>query len=1214
MMRKTQKPTHPQRIRLLVSDFDGKMIKTVINKFIKAALDELFVDAPSVNLSMGADMFSDSNINLTNLTFRPDIFDVYAQPFRLISGHVGQLCAEGIAELALGGKLKFQVDNVCLLFGLDTVADPEKIQTMKKILLELQAAKFSSELLLDLLRRVQGLGPVSEVDLSKKRKVVYKALDYISKGVFITIKNIHVRFEFMNEDGRCDALGLRLPLVKINPGAAAMRPDGMSRQDPLLSIQSRSAQVYCDYNRVSYDGGDAARTKSNFEKYVKAGLHTSLIVPFDIDIILGLDIKRRTGLVCPKVSVHVPAVRCCVDKDQVAALTRMASATMKAQKKFQQAVKVQKIFRVGFPLPRMYQVVGVRCLPHLLVHNDQYPRAVSLADTALPGPGGLVAFMKNRVGQRWALMLWKHLYRLIIHDVRLVRPLGRWKEIARLSALRREYVFAYAKLLTKSNTEAAHFMLNVNAPISQNKLRDLFEIEMQLPLEAVSMFRSLAYMVAIVSSLNAAKRKTGGKEGGGWEATFISWADILRIYVELHEAKRESSFHRFDRNEGGNDDDYDDHYSVMDDSQSNKNSDEGTVFSYSLQGRTPAKASGRPLSQSTTSTSKTTPVSATNANTKSFFGGFGFGGGGKDKDGNGGTSPAGDDYDNKVMKKFDLSVFGSALGAFVVKADKAQKEGTVDTSTHAAVHVDAEALLRRSAPPGGCTFPDLGVIAEAAQWAIQRFQNSLTIMPPDLSVKLDKCSVEIKTPLMTVRNASGGVDNSYDEPRMSLLSANLLNTQLTLNISQSSSNDLPQSKASVSSPAQGARAFDYLSGALIQLKIVVGQCACTLAVPPMLNAAAALSPARRKNRTADDSSDRGSVLTSGLPVYPVGQLSEDDRASEASSSVPEVGAPPSTPPTSSGRNPDGTAWKSIPGVANPKVKYLPGKTLLESMQEAQEEVEEEEVINRQRAESNEAIKQKGLNIESPMDDMNLSTGVSIYEDIRYVQKDFLSSSPGDQMLIVCVILDLDNKGEGAGDAQCHLGSARLDLSNTVLATLLSPLLRQTLQDLALHGSQLNGHLGLMGEPMVLIDWACCLPLVKVVYTKMRFVEELDEVDGEPDDTAMEDYYNAMQNRQEEGAGDDHSDASGGPPSYHPPVGKVSAASREIEPEEEEQFTAFQRSLLLHRNVTQWLSLLNAYLPKVLSVSFCINTILIQSLEANIVRDLIHARLHTVMDK
>ena len=115
------------------------MLKAIVNKYLKAALDELFIDGGNVSMSMGSDLFSDSSINLSSLTFRSDLFDIYLQPLRLISGSIGKLSIEGLAELALSmGKVRCQVDQVLLLFEVDDNLDAERVQIMKKLLLELQ--------------------------------------------------------------------------------------------------------------------------------------------------------------------------------------------------------------------------------------------------------------------------------------------------------------------------------------------------------------------------------------------------------------------------------------------------------------------------------------------------------------------------------------------------------------------------------------------------------------------------------------------------------------------------------------------------------------------------------------------------------------------------------------------------------------------------------------------------------------------------------------------------------------------------------------------------------------------------------------------------------------------------------------------------------------------------------------------------------------------
>jgi hypothetical protein len=130
-----------------------------------------------------------------------------------------------------------------------------------------------------------------------------------------------------------------------------------------------------------------------------------------------------------------------------------------AHKRIQQLLRIQKIYRKGFPLPCIYEVGGVRILPHLLIRNLPYPADTRLSATTSPSTSSaassssstshhsLVSFMRERVGDRWAKMMWLHVVRLVVHDLRMQRPFGRWVEIAKLAHIRRKYAFIYSKLL-----------------------------------------------------------------------------------------------------------------------------------------------------------------------------------------------------------------------------------------------------------------------------------------------------------------------------------------------------------------------------------------------------------------------------------------------------------------------------------------------------------------------------------------------------------------------------------------------------------------------------------------------------------------------------------------------------------------------------------------------------------------------------------------------
>lgn len=247
-------------------------MKSIVNKFMKAILDELFIDAGNVQMSMGPDLFSESTIHLKNLTFRPDIFDVCLQPLHLISGHLGKLSVDGIAELALGaGKIGCQVENIFLLFGVDENADAEQVQVMKKLLVELQGrGPISRTLLRDLMKKIQGFPAGKDPDVRKKRKLLLKGLNYLFKSLLMTVKSVHIRIEVKNRNSDvsavpsdeknvprndssgsgkskfplCSAIGITIPQFKLTPNSSvSVRPDGVGKDDPILLFSLKSLQV-----------------------------------------------------------------------------------------------------------------------------------------------------------------------------------------------------------------------------------------------------------------------------------------------------------------------------------------------------------------------------------------------------------------------------------------------------------------------------------------------------------------------------------------------------------------------------------------------------------------------------------------------------------------------------------------------------------------------------------------------------------------------------------------------------------------------------------------------------------------------------------------------------------------------------------------------------------------------------------------------------------
>ena len=318
------------------------MLKSIVNKFLKAALNELFIDAAhdSVQVSMGSDLFTESNINLRGLTFRPDLFDALLQPLKLVSGHLGMLNINGIAELALGsGRIQCQVDNVCLLFTVDAMADAEQVQFLKKMLIELQTGNLQHALVRELLKRIQGFPIAKDNDLKKKRSLVTRILKYLFRDILITIRKVHIRIEIpcrgLRENSMyCSSIGVVLPLLKVTPGAQT-RPEGVGKADPVLSLAMKNLQVYCDYDSESFvaNGTDPAHVLSQFrDRWTE--IHTAMLLPFDMEIFVAAEIRRRSGLVTPKLLVVLPNIRVACDPRQLEVLQDLLDLIITATRRF----------------------------------------------------------------------------------------------------------------------------------------------------------------------------------------------------------------------------------------------------------------------------------------------------------------------------------------------------------------------------------------------------------------------------------------------------------------------------------------------------------------------------------------------------------------------------------------------------------------------------------------------------------------------------------------------------------------------------------------------------------------------------------------------------------------------------------------------------------------------------------------------------------------
>jgi hypothetical protein len=383
------------------------MFKSFVNKYFKATLNELFIDAvkDSIKLSMGSDLFSDSNIHIQNLSFRPDIFDAHLHPLKLISGHLGDLSIEGVAELALGGKIKITVENVYLLFAVDTIIDPEYIQYLKKVLIELQNGSMQHNITRELLKRIQGFTGAKDPDFKKQRLLMIQLLTYFFKSMQVSVKTVHVRIETpRGADGRCCALGFTLPSARLSPNAV-IRPEGSSRDEPAIGLVVSNLLVYCDYDCESYlrGGSSPANILAQFASRWKSEVHTALVLPVDVEIGLAVEIKRKYGLVSPKLIFNVPKLRMVCDHRQVEVIKEIYEQFVLSKKRCQHLITLRATYGREGP-PRLIVAGGSHILPTL--EPTPYKHTASTG-----GNSRIVALLKARVGDRWKKAFWKHLIR-----------------------------------------------------------------------------------------------------------------------------------------------------------------------------------------------------------------------------------------------------------------------------------------------------------------------------------------------------------------------------------------------------------------------------------------------------------------------------------------------------------------------------------------------------------------------------------------------------------------------------------------------------------------------------------------------------------------------------------------------------------------------------------------------------------------------------------
>ena len=79
--------------------------------------------------------------------------------------------------------MRVSLEQVYLLFSIDSDAEAEKIQAMKKMLIELRSGEISDTIIKELMKKIQGLPADKDPDTKKKRDMLLRAIEYAFKNI-----------------------------------------------------------------------------------------------------------------------------------------------------------------------------------------------------------------------------------------------------------------------------------------------------------------------------------------------------------------------------------------------------------------------------------------------------------------------------------------------------------------------------------------------------------------------------------------------------------------------------------------------------------------------------------------------------------------------------------------------------------------------------------------------------------------------------------------------------------------------------------------------------------------------------------------------------------------------------------------------------------------------------------------------------------------------
>jgi hypothetical protein len=194
------------------------------------------------------------------------------------------------------------------------------------------------------------------------------------------------------------------------------------------------------------------------------------------------------------------------------------------------------------------------------------------------------------------------------------------------------------------------------------------------------------------------------------------------------------------------------------------------------------------------------------------------------------------------------------------------------------------------------------------------------------------------------------------------------------------------------------------------------------------------------------------------------------------------------------------------------------------------------------------------------------TNTAYFEkDVKIVEKNpsegndkiFLCSSEDEIFFVFCIILDLDEKGDGAADVQLQFGSLNSDLSRESMSNLFSSNTIQNIRNTHKQFVEFRQFIPLLRESALIIDHSMKLPFVTLNHS----FSNVDETESSK---------------------------------------KMKSLHRD--------------NIVLNKNVFQWIGVLESILPKIFSICIRISSIQLNFLESEVIRDFIYSKIQFLVDR